>query len=291
MRLATTIITAATVALGVALWVSHTQPQSGLTTPTNTAFERVMQTGVIRCGYAAWDPMLKVDPTTKKVSGIAHDVFEAAAKYLGLKVEWTEELTWGEFPLALQNHRVDAFCMGSPTSAERARATLQTDPFLFTKFVVAVRSDDKRLVHNPHDLNKPETKFGQVDGTLQVKLVPRLFPQATFLIYPESIPLSQLLLDVGENKLDAALIGLSMVAIYNQSHPGRLTALEGPGIGRFLPNVIFVGPHEPRLRDMLNVALMDVLDTGLVGQAVARYQIVPDAYRLPASPYAGMATQ
>ena len=285
MRTAYILIAAVAAAAVTAWWIVGNQPYRDDTTPTNTAFERIMQTGVIRCGYIAWDPMLKVDPTTKQVSGIAHDVFEAAAGYLGLKVEWTKELTWGEFPLALQNNRIDAFCMGSPTSAERARATLQTDPFLFTQFVVAVLSDDARLINNPQNLNKPETTFGQVDGTASVKMMRQAFPSATQVGYPESIPLSQLLLDVGAGKIDATFMAKTMVAIYNQSHPGRLVGLDAPGVGRFLPNVMFVSPHEPRLRDMLNVALNDVLDTGLVGQAVARHQIVPDAYRLPDAPY------
>ena len=285
MRLATTIITAAAVALGVALWVSHTQPQSAATTPTNTAFERIMQTGVIRCGYAAWDPMLRVDPTTKEVSGMARDVIQAAARYLDLKVEWTEEVGWGEFNQALHNQRIDVFCAGGSPNSERAKASLISAPFVFADLSVIVRADDTRFDADVRQLNQPTVRFGQIDGTTAAKIVRTYFAAATAQGYADLVPYSQLALEVASGKIDATLIPRTIFDLYNQQHPGVLKRLEGPGVNRYLPTVFFVSRHEPQLLHALDTAIREILDAGVVAQAIERYQTVPGAFLLPDQPY------
>ena len=44
-----------------------------------SAYERVLRTGVLRCGYIAYPPHLIVDPATGTISGISHDIIEEAA--------------------------------------------------------------------------------------------------------------------------------------------------------------------------------------------------------------------
>src|ERR1700729_3314324 len=59
-----------------------------------SAFDRVMASHTLRCAYAADDPYLIIG-TDKSITGIFHDVLEEAAKRLNLKVEWTEEVGYG----------------------------------------------------------------------------------------------------------------------------------------------------------------------------------------------------
>ena len=285
MRTVYILIAAVAAAAMTALWVLHNQPQSGSTVATNTAFERIMQTGVIRCGYTAWDPMLKVDPTTKEVSGLAHDVMEAAAKYLDLKVEWTEEVGWGEFNQALQNQRFDVFCAGGTPNGERAKVTLTTLPFVYTDFGVIVRADDTRFDANAQRLNQPDIRFGQLDGTTAVKIIRDGFPAAKLKGYPETIPLSQMAIDIATGKLDASLIPITVMHLYNQQHPGALKRLEGVGANRNLPNVFFVSRHEPQLKHLLDTAITEVLDAGVVYRSIKQHQTAVGAYLLPAKPY------
>ena len=60
-----------------------------------TTYDRVIRTGTLRCGYAAWYPNLIIDPNTKAKSGISYDVMEEVGRRLGLKVEWTQEAGFG----------------------------------------------------------------------------------------------------------------------------------------------------------------------------------------------------
>lgn len=282
MRPIPSIITAALVALLVVFLIPSHSTQSQI---KETAAERVLRTGILRCGYTAWDPILKVNPNTKEISGLAYDAIEATAKYLGVRVEWTEELGWGDFTQALKNGRVDAFCAGGTPSAERATATLGTIPFMFTEFVMAIRTNDNRFDTDPEVLNQPTTRIGQVDGTTGLKIVKTRFPSAHFITYPEMTPYSQLPLEVANNKTDATLIPASVVALYNKQHPNTLRAVPSRNTKRMLPNIFFVGENEWRLRELLNSGLTDVLDTGIIDKSIQRHQPVPNAYVLPDKPY------
>jgi len=128
-----------------------------------SAYDRVLRTGVLRCGYASWDPMLIIDPNTKKASGIAAEAIDKTAQYLGLRVEWTAEYGWGDFILGLDNAQVDVFCAGPTPNADRARVASFTVPFVYGRFPFFSRADDHRFDHDMNALNRPETKIGTVD--------------------------------------------------------------------------------------------------------------------------------
>ena len=44
-----------------------------------TAFDRIMRTNVLRCGYAVATPWMMVDPNTNKPYGVNYDVTDALA--------------------------------------------------------------------------------------------------------------------------------------------------------------------------------------------------------------------
>jgi hypothetical protein len=57
---------------------------------SDQVYERVMKTGVIRCGYINWWPAVVRDPETKQMKGYVVDYINEMGKVLDLKVEWTE---------------------------------------------------------------------------------------------------------------------------------------------------------------------------------------------------------
>lgn len=56
----------------VAVW-SAVGGANGGKAPKETAFERIMRTGTMRCGYVVWAPYLSVDPKTGQMGGVAYD--------------------------------------------------------------------------------------------------------------------------------------------------------------------------------------------------------------------------
>lgn len=74
------------------------------------AYERVMRTGELRCGYAMSPPNLEVDPNSGELTGLERDIWDEIGKELDLKILWTEEVGWGNYIEGLRTGRYDAFC-------------------------------------------------------------------------------------------------------------------------------------------------------------------------------------
>src|SRR5690349_10046206 len=85
-----------------------------------SAFERVMRTRTLRCGYVISPPHLQKDPNTGALSGIAHDALEKMASHLGLKIDWAEQVGWATMLEGLSDGRYDM--MGSAVWATSSRA-------------------------------------------------------------------------------------------------------------------------------------------------------------------------
>ena len=128
-----------------------------------TAFDRVVRTNVLRCGYGIWKPGLSKDPQTGKLSGIFYDYLEAIGQHTGLKIEWTEEVGWGDFPAALNSGRIDAMCFGAWPKAVSAREVLFTEPTYFLPINAYVRDGDTRFDGAIEKVNAPSIKISTMD--------------------------------------------------------------------------------------------------------------------------------
>lgn len=244
----------------------------------NAVFKRVMSQGVLRCGYASWDPILIIDPKTGDISGIAHDVIEAAAQNLGLKVQWVEESGWGEYITGLKTKRYDAFCAGPTPNTERARELLFTDPFMFTRLALYTQANNDRLDGNRAFLNNVETSFAELDGTTSLKILNEEFPNATHVSYPEAIPFSQMLVEVGENKVDATLQAIFAGNIYKRNNPNKIKVIKGFEDFRVLENVFMVNNAEFNLREILNEAIDELRVAGKLDQIIDKYETEPGEF-------------
>lgn len=83
-KLSLVAVVLALVALGIVIF-SPSSSREDHASKQETTFERVLRTGVIRCGYPVWPPSNIVDPNTKILSGYSHDLTEAVADELSLK--------------------------------------------------------------------------------------------------------------------------------------------------------------------------------------------------------------
>jgi ABC-type amino acid transport substrate-binding protein len=75
-----------------------------------TAYERVIRTRTLRCGWALWPIFEDIDPNTKELKGIVPEFTQALAQKLNLKIEWVMEVQWGQEPEALATGKIDAIC-------------------------------------------------------------------------------------------------------------------------------------------------------------------------------------
>jgi ABC-type amino acid transport substrate-binding protein len=66
--------------------------QLGELNKTENTYDKVMRSGVIRCGYGLEPPMLQIDPNTGKPFGAIVDIVERIGSLLDLKIEWVEQV-------------------------------------------------------------------------------------------------------------------------------------------------------------------------------------------------------
>lgn len=127
-----------------------------------TAFERILRTGTIRCGYIIYPPQLMRDVNSGKISGFAADIIEHIASELSLKVEWAEETGTASMIDGLKSGRFDAVCNTVWASTVRTREAWFTDPVFFTAVNAYVREGDERFDNDISILNDPAYKIAVI---------------------------------------------------------------------------------------------------------------------------------
>ncbi|MGE4352074.1 MAG: hypothetical protein AB7E52_07800 [Bdellovibrionales bacterium] len=101
------------------------------TTIPETAYERVMRTSTLRCGFYNVPPFITVDPTTQKIGGMNYRYVEKMAKLLGLSVQWSEVLP-GQQVEVLKTNRIDAMCGGeAPMIAQISAFLSYSTPIIY----------------------------------------------------------------------------------------------------------------------------------------------------------------
>ena len=250
-------------------------------TTKETTYDRVLRTGTIRCGYGIWAPGLIKDPQTGKLSGIFYDYLEAIGRHTGLKIEWTEEIGWGDYPAALDSRRIDAMCFGAWPKANLAKQILFSKPVYFLPINAYVRMGDTRFDHSPEKINEQEVIISTMDGELSSELARTLFPHAKTLSVPQLSNASTLLLNVASKKADVTFTDAWTAEAFMEKNPGQLQPVTLDNPLRLFGHTIPVAQGEFGLVSMLNVASDEIVNSGEFAEIVKKYVSKPGILLLP----------
>jgi len=253
--------------------------------PANPVYERVMQSGTIRCGYFLYPPYCMKDPNTGKFSGIFVDVLEEAGKNLGFKIKWTEEVGLGTMIEGLESNRYDLVPTGVWPNANRARHASFSAPLFYSGVGVWVRSNDNRFNNNLQAINSESVRIAAVDGTIEQLIAKNQFPHARLLALPEMSDFTQLMLDVVDKKADVIFIEPSGGVRFLKHNPGTIKNIaENKPISVFANTMMFkIG--DSAFKSMLDTALTELVNTGYVDEVLSKYAPQPGVYYRLAPPY------
>jgi len=160
MKPASTLLVAIILSAITAFAITKLTPTPTSITPQQeTAYERVMRTGTLRCGFEYWDGALMRDEKTGTIMGPMADIMEAWGKAVGLKIEWTAQVGWGEVSAALKTNKADADCAGMWASAQKSKEITFSQPVAYQSLEAFVRKDDHRFDDNINLLNDPAVKI------------------------------------------------------------------------------------------------------------------------------------
>lgn len=245
------------------------------------AFERVMDSGTLRCGYYVYPPVTYRDPNTGKLSGFAVDMMDFIAEQTGLKVEWAEEVSFGNWPAALQAKRFDAMCTPSWASMAVGRAALIGKPFIYSSVIAIGRAGDTRF-KSLADLNRPTVKISIHEGNDVYSLVKAQLPDATIMGLPANADPTQPIMDITAGKADVMISDMNAVQQWNKANPSKKIAPSAGGERLKLQGfslAVATGEHD--LLAFLNNAVDDMTATGTIRRMMAKWMEFGDIYVYP----------
>jgi polar amino acid transport system substrate-binding protein len=277
------VIVSALVALATATLVKSTSLPTVASgqVAAESELDQILKRGTIRCGYVSNPPSCMVDPNTRKLSGIFVDAIEATAKKLELKVEWTEEVGFGSMIEGLQNNRYDIVpCAIWPTGA-RAKQADFSDPLFYSGVGAFVRQDDDRFIDNLQAINSPDVKIATIDGEMAEAIALSDFPKAQRVGLPQLSDISMMLLNVKEGRADVTFVELFFAHEFLKNNPGSIKNITPDRPVRVFPNTMLLRHGQPEFKALLNTALEEQINLGIVDNLIVKYEPAPGIfYRL-----------
>lgn len=236
-----------------------------------TAYERIMRTGVIRCGYLVWEPAFIRDPNTGAFSGPIYDFTEELGRMLGLKIEWSLEMSTATYLEDLNAGKYDLECSGGFANAHRGKFVLYSQPFAYIPAYLYVRADDNRFNESLSAINKPEVTFSVMDGDYSEHYRKSTFPQSNVLQLPPSAPFSEQITSVIYKKADVAVYDALSVQPILDANPGKMKALSQ--LVRTVPLSYSVPQNDLSLKAMIDTATDEIVDAGFVDAMIRKYNL------------------
>lgn len=269
------IILVIALSAATAFGVTKYAAPAATTTPTKeTAFERVIRTGTIRCAYAlAGKPRFIPDPNTGKLAGSDVEIMEEIGRVLNLKIEWVEEANYGAFFEKLNSGKQDVFCSTIWASPARAHKILLSAPIRFTPVYAYVRAGDTRFDNNLEGMNAEGVSFSVMENTTLDSVVRTTFPKATHHTLPLSAAPTDPIMDVIAGKSDALVFDESNVNAYNQKNPDKqLRRVPSVNPLRIYGEAYSVAVDEWKLREMINTAISELQNDGTINRILSKYE-------------------
>ncbi len=241
-----------------------------------SAFDRVVQRSELRCSYTSYDPMVIIDPNTKKMSGIFYDLINEIGKRAGLKVSWVEEVGFGNINAGFVTGRYDAFCAGLWPSANRAKSTVFSAPLFYDPISVFGRADDTRFDKDWKILNDAAYKVAITEGDATQGMAAAVLPKAIPFFLSENQTIADEINNVTSKKADATFRDLISAKNYLKSNPGTLKNLSPKEPVFMYPLTIGINKGEYSLKTLIDTVIVEMQDDGTVERTVKKY-MGPDA--------------
>lgn len=180
-----------------------------------SALDRVEKSKVLRCGYWVFEPYVKKDPNTGKMSGITVDYLEQTAARQGLTVRWDSEVPIDQIVPSLESGRFDMFCVPCSPMGDWIKRVDFVGSFGKLPYYLYVPAQSTK------SLDELQTsRFSVIDGYITSEETPAHFPKATITSLPNMAPIAELYDQLKYGKADAVLIEHVSALNYMKNNPG-----------------------------------------------------------------------
>ena len=244
-----------------------TRPQN-ISIAKETAFEHVMHTKTLRCGWFAEPPFTNVDPNTNEKTGIVVDIVNKFSTDYDVKVEWVTISNFSMMGEDLKQGKYDAIC-ASLFNMPRGGIIDPADAFVFMPAYGYVRNNEARLT-SLEQLNNPEFRIAGQEGAAVTTVARDKFPKAQFHIIP-SAELSEMLTNVVANKADVAFMIPSFYEQFSKNNSGMLKPLDPDHPLQTFVLAFGVAPQQEGLKSLFNSSLDRMIASGELAAIFAKH--------------------
>lgn len=255
------------------------------TAHAETALERVLRTGVLRCGYYVFPPVTYRDPNTRALSGLSVDMMEAIGKAANLKIDWAEEIDFGTWMAGLKARRFDAICTPMWPEPSMAREALFTRSMCYSGINVYARADDHRFDNNIGAVNNPDVTIVLLEGNPETLIAQDVFPKAKTLVLPAMTPKGLIIESVVTNKADVFLWDESGIQDFVKANPGKIHSVDPAHPVKVMPFELMTNIGDSTLRDFLDVGLQSLEDRGITRLLLDKWERMPGNFYRMDKPY------
>jgi polar amino acid transport system substrate-binding protein len=261
------------IAVALALGLQFLLPKSNtLIAKHETAYERVMHTGVLRVAYGLWDPCVMRDPHTGKFSGIIYDLAQELGKLINVKVEYSLQTPWDSIGTVLHAQKADAHCAGIWATPARGRVLAFTNALFYSPTVAFARVGDNRFDNNLERINQPDITVALSDDDITTEIYRSEFPRAKKYELAQFAPEEELLLAVATKKADVAFNSPPRLHSFEKGYPNAVKIIPTAKPLRIYPDVFAVDIGEEELLHVLNTAIEQLQDSGAIDKLLAKYK-------------------
>lgn len=236
-------------------------------------YERVLKTKTIRCGFATWAPYMIKDANTGKLSGFDYEYMEQLGKILDLKIQWTEEVGWGNYIEGLNNHRYDMLCSTDWAIGERLKYSTISTAASYSSLYAFVRTGDHRFDGDLKKINQKDIKIAAIDGDSSYNVVRLYFPDAKIHAIDQMSEGAQLLLEVTTGKADVTIVDENIAKQFVKNNPGKIIRVaDVPSVQTFA-EVFVMKKGERSLKDMIDGGIEIINNSGFNDELKKKYQV------------------
>jgi len=252
-------------------------------TKKESAYERVIRTGTLQCGYVIYPPAFEIDQKTGEKRGINHDVAEEWGKKLGIKINWAHEVIYGQHIQDLNTRKIDALCgCDGPLAYHAATQVDYAHPYGYYSLYLYGRKQDIGKYKTLADFNDPKIRFNMLDGDISTTMADDEFPKAGRVSIPASGDATLLVENIVTGKADVVILDTFSAMMVGKSGQ-KLVRLLPDRLGTF-PCAFSVRKGEPELLKMIDQG-MDLLNNLDIVKKLAIRDGIDGTFSYPAKPY------
>lgn len=270
--------------LVITLTACQSHSKTNYQTNFSNTYNRVLSTGIIRCGYLTYPPYCIKDPNTGTLSGFFVDITEKVGQKLGLKIVWAEEVGYESLFEALRTDRFDLFASGLWPNADRAQVGDFSIPLFYSAVKAYGRKDESRFT-NLKTINSLAVKIAVIDSSMEDLIAKEDYPLAKRISLTQLSPFSQNLLNVITKKADITFAEPGVIKLFLKHNPNTLKDLAPSQLLRVFGNTFVFKQGQIEFKNMINTVLEEMLNSGEIEKLLNKYKVPADSYYCVGTPY------